>query len=260
MTSAWLNDIPVEDLGLIPARMDGWWSAGVASRPGTPVAGRLGVLLTDRGSTLEPRRLQFVSTLDATSLADRMAKLETLAALFRGVVEVRLADDPDRVAYGHATARTTEFFAPQLTEPEVRVVLDLSLPSPVKWDRRGQIVIATGTAGALVPTGTVPHRGRLWVSDVLGNRTVEVVRADGTVVGMLRLTGVLATGEYLDIQMDRDTPSIEKVSSSGAVRTDVFSWLNTADSFLSFDPDDAPRIRHTGGGSVVCLYRRGWAT
>lgn len=261
MSTAWLNDVPVEDLGLIPAAMDNWWAPAATALPALTVPGLWGSRLSDRGASAEPRRVSFVSTLESASLGARLANLDALSAALRGVIEVRLADDPERVAYGFATTQTVGFFAPQLTEPDVRVTVDILIPSAAKWDRRSRVVIATGTTGALVPTGTLPHRGRLWISDTLSNRTIEIVRADGTVIGMLRLTGVLATGEYLEIDMERDTPSVTKVSSAGALRVDVYStWLNPADVLPIFDPDDVPRVRHTGGGSVVCLYRRGWAT
>lgn len=259
-TALWVNDRDMEtEFGLIPSSLSGWWDPVGAAFPSFGLSGRMGNVQTDRGHTTPARRIPLVMVHTPTTLAGRKATLTSVVGSLRGTLEVRVADDPERVAYGTLSTGAIRFTAPQMVVEQIIPTYDLVFENPAKYDRRHQIVVATGTAGAVVPTGSLPHRGRLWIMDTLTSRTIEVVTPDGVVVGQLRLTGTLAAAEYLEIDMDRDNPSITRVTSGGTIRQDAFSWLNPADAFLVFDPADAPRIRHTGGGTVVCLYRRAWS-
>jgi hypothetical protein len=197
--------------------------------------------------------------LNATTLADRLAKLDALSLAMRGTFEIRVSDDPERVGYGTLERGQVSFFAPQLTSPQVVPTYELVMANPTKYDRRRQLLVApVASTAKAVPCGTAAHKGRLWVMDTLASRTVDVVASDGTVLYQLRLTGTLASGEYLDIDMEPDAPTITHVKSAGTVRVNAFSWLHPFDAFPTFDPRDRPGIRHTGGGDLVLSYRRAY--
>lgn len=258
-TVGWLDDRPLEDLGLTVVSLEGWWNVPTLTFPTVALPGRRGNRQSDRGMTVAARRVPLQSMLSALSLAERVTKLDALAEALTGLHEFRIADDPDRVAYGTLASGTVQFFAPQLTDPEVDPVYELLFENPHKFDRLEQMLVAPAAALAkAVPCGTVPHRGRLWVMDTLASRTVEVLSADGTALYQLRLTGTLASGEYLEIDMDQDAPTITLVQSAGTVRVDAFGWLNPFDALPIFDPKDRPGIRHSGGGDLVLFYRRAY--
>lgn len=259
MTDVWINDRPIEEYGFGVVSLDSWWDAVGQQFPTSVIPGRQGSRATDRGAISAERRIPLVTTVSASTVADRLAKLDAMAQGLKGTIEIRVADDPERVGYGTLEKGSVTFFQPQLALPKVQPTYELVMANPLKYDRRRQLLVAPAASTAkAVPCGSAPHRGRLWVMDTLGSRSVDIVAADGTIVDQMRLTGTLAANEWLEIEMDADAPTITHVSGDGAIRTDAFSWLHPFDAFPTFDPQDRPGLRHAGGGDLVLSYRRAY--
>lgn len=257
MTDVWVNDRPIEDYGLQASNLAPWWFPVGLRLPANPVPGRRGERITDRGATSVARRIPLVTLLSATTVADRLTKLDAIARDFTGVLEIRVSDDPERVGYGTLESGSLSFFGPQLVGPDVTPTYELVCSDPVKYDRRSQLLVIPNAAiPVAVPCGTVGHRGKLWIMDTLASRAIDVVAGDGSVTSRTRLTGTLAANEYLELDMDRDSPTITHVA--GSTRTDAFTWLNPLDGFPVFDPLDRPALRHNGAGALVLSYRRAY--
>ncbi len=258
-TIAWLNDTPLEDLGLGP-RSANWWDSVVFERATIPLVDQFGQVASNVG-TGAPRELQIECLLEATSVSDRRDKLDAIMRLIGyGPVELRVQDDEDRVLLARLVNYTAAQFSdnPYGGQPYLDVTLELVADDPTFYDRYARAV-GLSTSAAEVAVGTLPNYGVLYLQGA-SDPTVTYKAHSGETVATLELAYTWASGDVYRVDLGLQT--IDKIASG--TRTNGISVYSTGD-FFSLDPRDGdaaatdwPTITLSTGSGVI-YYQRRWS-
>lgn len=266
MPTLYINDTAIEDLGLIPLEVPQVLGGVPINRSTQAWPGRSGGLASPI-SAMEPRVLRFVADSRVTTVAARSALLDTLADQLTGLVEVRYADQPDRVMRGVARTFVAEVpIPPRWVNVAPRVTVEIECANVARWDAQPQSRVIGATPVA-IPVGTLPHGGQLYLTGTSAGALSGEVRiryrgVSGVLLGELVLTVALLAGEYAVV--DFDNAAITKYSTSGTA-SDVYSW-KTGGAWFRVAPRDAVRGLSAWGslelsaGAGLYLFRRQWLT
>ncbi len=265
MPTIFLNDTSLEDLGLVLIEGGPSLDGLSVTRAVQPWPGRAGGLPSPYG-TVGSRIHRFVTSAPDPTEAARVARLDTIADLLTGSVEVRYVDRPSRCSRGVARVFTADVpISPRFVNIEPRIVVEVESHNAAKWEAEPQSVILSTTPTA-IPCGTLPHGGLIHLTGVAAGAISTTTRVlyrgiSGLTLGELVLLPSLLSGEYLIVDLDAE--SLTKVSTTG-VRTDAYSW-KTGGAFFRVAPRDCARdlgawatIEITAGAALY-HFRRVWA-
>jgi len=257
-TILYINDKPLEDLGLGP-RTANWWDSVRFERPVIQLANQLGQVAGDVGLG-SPRELTIECILQATSVSDRRTKLDAISReLGLGACELRVQDDEDRVLLARLVNYSAAPFSdnPYGGQPYVEIELQLVADDPAWYDRYA-VGIGLSTSAAEVPLGTLPSDAVLYLEGA-SSPTVTYAAHSGETVSTLELSYTWASGDVYRVDLGLQT--IDKIASG--TRTNGISVYSTGD-FFALDPRDGdadasdwPTIT-LSTGSGVAYYRRRW--
>lgn len=266
MPSIYLNDTPLEALGLVLAEGGPLLGGFAVARDVQSWPGRAGGLPAASGA-VGPRVIRFTADAPVATTAARMALLDDLADRLTGLVEVRFDDAPDRVLRGVATVYAADVpTPPRWVNLSPRVVVEITCANAAKWDAQPTTRVLGATPVA-IPVGTLPHGGQLTLTGTAAGALSGEVRlryrgVSGVLLGELVLTAALLSGEFLTIDLDACT--IRRTTTAG-VTSDAYAW-KTGGQFFRVAPRDAvralgawPTLELTAGAGLYA-YRRLYST
>lgn len=256
----WINDTSDVELGIALSDLQRW-AAGTSTRfQSQPAPGRAGHVIGAQ-PTMPPRVVPLEALIAADTLEERDTKLGRLLARLSGLLELRFADSPDRVLRGVCTAsesagQSVHSFA----VADLRVPVEVTCFDPLKHDHEPRSV-AFASVRTPVPTGSMPHGGRLYIMGPATDPEVIVRSAAGVEIQRMGFEGdPLASDEYYLIDLDVET--VSRVTDAAAA--DAIDDWTIGSEFLRFDPGDGdietesyPTIEVTAGSGLL-LYRRAW--
>lgn len=264
MPTIYLNDTAIEDLGLVLTEGEPSLSGLPRNREIQAWPGRAGGIAS-AASTVDPRVYRFVLASREISAATRMARLDDLADLLTGTVEIRFADVVDRVARGVARVfETTIPVPPRFVNLDPQITVEIECPIAARWDAQPQSRVLSATP-VPIPCGTLPHGGQVVITGAAAGALSTETRlryrgVSGVLLDELVLLPSLAAGEYLTVNLDLRT--ITK-TTTGGVASDAYSNKISGDFFVVCPRDGHrslgqwPTLEVTNG---VALYhfRRNW--
>lgn len=257
-----LNRIAIEDLGLTLEEGGPIQPALRLTRESQSMPGRVGGLPAPYAN-IEDRIFRFVSRVRTSSVAARIAVMDGLADALRGQVEIRDVQSPDRVTRGTVQIFEAQMPSPAFVNNTPQVVVEIRTPS-ARWDTSSSSRVLS-TTPVQIPCGTLPHRGRIFLTGVAAGAISTEVRfkyrgISGALLKELVVLPSLASGEYAII--DLDAQQIQKVTTSN-VYSDVESWITSGD-YLTISPRDGnrsmgvwPTLEITAGAALY-TFRRNW--
>lgn len=254
-----VNDFDCSALGLIVADVDGWLHAPSARDKTTQLPGRVGAVLLAPEAETAPRNLVINGVIKRASVVSaRAALLEMQERLYRGTVELRFADDPDKVYYARTTDADWSGTPPQFVNPNGRVSIRATCFDPLVYDRYGSVVGFT-TVRSAVPLGSAVSAPILRVMGAVTNPTITYRDKSGTSKRTMGFTVTLGVNDYLEIDCE-----LFKITRYTAGMASQGIALLTAGDFLALDPQDGdyagsvwPTLE-LSGGSGEANYRRAW--
>lgn len=260
MSQVWLNEMPLDDLGLgltgAPGHLSGvQWERAFPPSPGL-VGGVPGV-----ASVSPARSLVIRGLAELASLTDREALVTSLSRQVTGLQEVRYSDQPDKVFEAILEQVGVSPWEPsqEFVIGDVDIELRFRLAVPYKRDRYGQ-VISFGTTRTDIPLGDLPSGG---VLHIMGSATDPVLTyrgVSGEALRSMTFTITLGSNDYLVVDLNRRV--IQK-SVAGTVTTDAS--ILTSGYFFQPDPGDGhpgwggwPSLELSAGTGLY-LYHRSWS-
>jgi len=152
-----LNGLSVEDdLGLYVSALSGFHD--IPARTYQTVATPLepGVRPLSIGSTVDARTPTITFLVPATSFADRAARIDALAGMLNGQVELSSLDAPTRVMYGYLTKSQVTTPYKEFVTPEVNAALSFTAFDPLWYDRDPILTNVPAGSTVALPIGTGP--------------------------------------------------------------------------------------------------------
>lgn len=258
-TAVYLNDYDLAGLGFILEAVEGWNDAPSVRDRVTQLPGRPGTIALAPEAETAPRALSFRGVIRATSLAGVRTSMAALQErLYRGTVEVRLSDDPDKVFFARTEEQVRIVTPPQFASPHTRLSWRMTCPDPLRYDRNGTVIGFSSARGA-TPLGSAPSLPVLRIMGAATNPVITYRNAAGESIGTMGFTITLAATDYLEI--DCELMTVTKVVSG--VATSVPTILTSGD-FLLLDPQDGsypdsvwPTLE-VSAGTGEALYRKAW--
>jgi hypothetical protein len=259
----YVNDRDLSDFGVQITDVQGVWDGLTWRRGSSDMPGHAGSWPHELAS-LDPRVITVTVQLEVASIAAREAALNSLDAHLMGMLELRFADQPNKVIDAILEDGPTE---PEARSSFVDSTADLfrtltfRMHQPVKKDRYARVV-GFGATRQEIQVGTMPSTGTMLIMGAATNPVIRYRASNGALVGQLAFTVTLAASDYLRINLrdGRITQVASGVESSGA------SLLNTGSSYFRLDPGDGdfdnsawPTLETTAGNGVL-NYRREWAS
>jgi predicted phage tail component-like protein len=254
-----VNDFDCSSLGLVVADVDGHLHAPSSRDKTSQLPQRVGAVILAPEAETAPRTLVITGVLRRASvLSARNALLELQERLYRGTVELRFADDPDKVYYARVTEADWSGNPPQFVNPHGRVSIRATCFDPLVYDRYGS-VIGFSSVRSAVPLGTAVSAPTLRIMGAATNPVVTYRDKSGTSKRTMSFTGTLAATDYLEIdgELFKITKYASGVASQGIA-------LLTSGDFIALDPHDSDPASGVWGtlevsaGTGECLYRRSW--
>lgn len=259
----WINDYPLTAAAFQFEKVEGWQD-GLEIRPASVAipgwAGELGTGL----AAAAPRTIVCTGWVFVSTQAGLVAAIDQVKALAgAGLSEVRFVDRLDRTFWAQLTRwRTTGAKAVQFNRPARGVELTFTCPSPAGFDQVGRTIAFSATPAQL-SLGSAPVAPIIRIFAPAGsvtNPTLTYRDLAGNVRGSITLTQILATTDWLEVNMD--TQVITR-SLSGVVTGPV---PIAAGTFFALDPADGdvingvgPTLEVTasaGAPTGLALYRR----
>jgi phage-related protein len=248
----------VRDLGYMLTRTENWGAGLRTTYPSAALPGGIGSVRSDAGS-VQPRTIPIGIKVKAATLSERDARLAHLRSLFRGDVVLRFGDAPWKKITGKCVAESSAGIAPTsgFAIADVVATFEIECADPVKYDV-DETVLAFSTNTA-VPVGDIRHGGVIRITGAATNPTVTYKNSAGTTIATLGLTDIIASGDWVEIDLDRRTI---RRSVSGVVTYNAA--LRTSGDYFWIDPDDAsgtsnPTLSVSSGTGQI-TYRRRWGS
>lgn len=266
MPTIFLNDTPIEALGLVMVDNGPLLGGVPVSRDVQPWPGRAGGLAA-QSATIGPRTVRFVADATVTTVAARTAVLDRLSDLLTGLVEVRFDDAPSRVLRGLVSVYEADVpVPPRWVNIAPRVVVEITCPLATRWDAQptSRVLSATPTD---IPVGTAPHGGVIFLTGTAAGALSGEVRlryrgVSGVILNELVLSASLLAGEFLRIDLDAAT--LTRVTTAG-VESNAYAW-RTGGTFFRPAPRDGvrdvsawPTLELTAGTGLY-VFRRQYLT
>ena len=226
-----LNGLSVEDdLGLYVSAISGFhdFPGRTYQSVTTPLEG--GSRPLSIASTVDARKPTVTFLLLASSFTDRQARIDALAGLVNGQVELSLIDAPSRVMYGYMSGATVSSPYKLFVTPEVDAALTFTAFDPLWYERNPTLTnIAAGTAASLpLGTGVVSRITITALGPSTGPRIYILRDQTGAEVQRMTVAGNLSSSQTETIDCKAGTI----VDQSGA---SLFSNL-TPGGFFQFRP------------------------
>jgi len=255
----YINDQPLTDLGLHVTDHPRWMDSADLSFPYQAIPGSVGGLLSGDASA-GALGLQVTARVDVTSLTNRETVINALHRSLKGMLELRFADQPDKVLdavcdnVGVTPASPVSF-----VEPGLVVSLSFIAPRAYKRDRWSRMV--SFSSRTEIPLGDLPSAGKIVVMGACTNPTVTYRAASGESVQTFGITLTMAATDYVTIDLAKRT--ITKSVSGTETRVDS---IRSSGYFFNPDPADGspgwtdwPTLE-VDAGSGLYLYERNWST
>lgn len=263
LREVWINDTDLGRYGfsLVP-ELQGWRDLASGSRPATAIPGLAGRFLLDGRPDIPSRQVTIQGFLRASSLAVLVENHRQLKSLLTGGrMELRLADDPDRLLYVELPDGKFPGAPPRLTSTQAPCVLKFEAMDPYWYDKQPTVLTPASTAASTrlrCPLGTAPIAPILIIMGGVTNPVITLRNQAGDVVSTLTWTGTLASTDFLEIDCAARTA---KKTASGTL-TDAVSGLSGDFPILtpegnSYLESSWPTLEVTGGVLQV-QYWRGW--
>ncbi len=258
-TALFVNDFDTSSLGLIVSDVDGWLHAPSTRDKTTLLPTRVGAVLLAPEPETAPRNLVINGVIRRTSVAStRAALLDLQERLYRGTVELRFADDPEKVYYARCTDVDWLGQPPQFLNPYGRLTIRATCHDPLIYDRTGMVIGFTA-ARVPIPLGTAVSAPTLRVLGAATNPVLIYRNQGGLVRQTMAFTVTLLATDYLEV--DGELFTVKKFTSG--VESNAISTLTSGD-FIALDPQDGdpatdgyPTLE-VSPGSGECLYRKAW--
>lgn len=241
-----VNDFDVSRLGVIVNSVIERHRAGLSFPDRTTnLPGRVGTVALAREFESNPRRIVVNATQQASSRGQLVEDANELKSrLYDGTIEVRFADDADKVYYCRTEEVDATLDAPAFRKGRAgntrktthRVRITLLAQDPLVYDRNGTVV-GFSTAKAEVPTGTAPSLPLIRVFGATSTSTDTTIsykdfRGDEQHVFTLSSTMSVSSTESVSIDME-----LGKVTHSDG--SNLISAMSTDSDFFAFDAQDA---------------------
>lgn len=259
-TALYLNDYDTSRLGFFLRRADGRL-AGLSARDRTTgLPKRVGTVPLAREAETAERRIIVLGTIKQATMAGVISSRNELKARFyRGVVEVRFEDDPDKVYYVLAEDADLRGTDPEFVNPVSEVTLTMSCRDPLIYARYPTVVGFNATKAAC-PLGTAISLPVLKVSGAVTNPVITYRDVRGASKRTMGFTVALLATEYLEVDCER--MQIKKYTAGVAANAE--STLTSGD-FIQLDPQDAddvtavwPTLEVSPAASCEAHYRKAW--
>lgn len=258
---AYLDDYDLSQLGLVVERVDGLGDQPDRPWPSAPLpkSERVAILSTAPDETA--RLLVVRGHLLADTVALRNVAFDTLKGrCFAGdTVRLRFVDQGTREWVARCIGIQVDPRGQQFIEPGLALALSFVCESPYGRDTSDSVVDGITTTLTAIPLGTAPSRPLIRITGPATNPLLAYAHFDATVLQTLQLTGSIAGGDYVEIDMDRMTitQSVASVLSSALT-------MRTAGSFFALDPAAGsyaaaqwPTVNVSSGTARV-TYRKRW--
>jgi hypothetical protein len=260
LTALYINDYDTSRLGLGIERCDGRRDGLSVKDRVTQVPKRVGEVALAQEAEVTPRVLKVSGWIRGSSVTAARAALDELKSrCYGGTLEVRFADDPERLFYVRAEDCEIRGKDPDFATACVEVTLSLKAFDPLLYARQGTVLGFT-TVRAPVPLGTAISLPTIRIHGAVTNPVITYRDARGVQQGQVGITVTLGATEALDIDCElmklwRWTAGVR---ASGEV-------LPLTGDFMRLDPDDgdaANAVWPTLEVSPACmgeaLYRKAW--
>lgn len=230
------------------SELEGLWAGYEAQHQSLHVPRRMGELLTAADPVVAPRDGKIKLLMRATSVAQRLANEDAIAALGYGsTVEIIRSDLTTRALYG----RLTQCFPVPRGARLAALVSDITIGvrclDPLAYEV-GLSTYGFGSTRTAMPGGNTPWSPRTIISNTTGagltNFTLTQRNAAGDVVATMVLTGTLASGDELHVEHALMS-ILKKVSN---VFSTARSWL-TSGTYFVLRPGDTLEV-DKGSGSA----------
>lgn len=258
---AYINDAPLTDLGLYVTAHPRWLSSAAYSFPVATLPGSMGGIASDV-ATVEPMGFSITARLVPASLTAREEAINAVQQRLKGLLEVRYADQPDKVLEGWLDSVEVE---PQaagqgFVDPGLLVALNFRSARPYKRDRYGRAV-AFGSTRTEVKLGDLPSAGLVRIMGAATNPVLTYRGTNGEALKTLGFTITLNSTDFLEVDLGKRT--IYKSVSGTRTRVDS---VRTSGYFFNLDPhdgtpefDDFPTLEVSAGSGLI-TYHRNWSS
>lgn len=265
-TGIWVNDYPLDAVGflLMPGTV-GWQDGGSRKYPTIAIPGYAGLLRTGLPA-VDSRVITCKGFVDRqASQAQAVQIVDAVKAICgAGTNEVRFVDKTDRTFLADLTDAKVAGGTVQFLDTYRTIELTFTANLPAGFDQAGRTTAFSATPANLFP-GSAPIVPVLRIFANAGlatNPTITYRDLAGNIRGQLALTQVLATTDYLEINLD--TKVISR-SLSGVISGPV---PIASGDFFAIDPADGDRVNgigptievtaSAGTPTGVAYYRRMW--
>lgn len=261
LTALFLNDFDTSSLGLAVENVDGWNSSPSARDRVTQLPGRVGSIILAPEAETASRTLRLSGVIRSTSVKAVRAAIDELKhRLFAGTIEVRFADDPEKVFYARCEEKQLVVTPPQFINPYSRVSIGLFCPDPLIYDRLASAIAFTPSVRAPVPLGTAVSAPLIRIMGPVSGLSVTYRDKSGTARQTMSFSSLAMLGtDYLEIDCELFAISLYQ----SGVKSNAISQLISGD-FIAVDPQDGdyasgawPTLECSQGTGEV-LYRRAW--
>lgn len=259
-TGMWVNDFDTGTIGLIVSSVDGWAHAPSTRDKTSLLPTRVGAIILAPEAETAPRPLVIDGLIRrANQAATKAAILDLQERLYCGTVELRFADDPDKVYYARVTDGDVLAGPYQFANRDARIQIRATCHDPLIYDRYGSVV-GFSSARAPVPLGSAVSAPMLIVSGTTANPAITYRDKSGTVKQTMVFTVTLGANDYLEVDCElfKVTRYTAGVASNGIA-------LLTSGDFLRLDPHDSDpasgvwaTLETNGSNLGECHYRRCW--
>jgi len=256
----YVNDMPLTDMDLHVTGHPGWMTGPGFSVPTLPLPGSIGGVPSP-AFTVGAGSLSVSARLKPTSLTDRESKINEVVWRMKGLLELRFADQPDKVLEAICTnvSAVPESSANSFVEPGLIVNLSFLTPRPYRFDRYGQI-ISFDTSRTEVPLGDLPSGGVVTIMGAATNPTLTYRASSGESKETMGFTIALTSDDFLEVDLDKRT--ITKSIAGTRTRDDS---IRTSGQFFTLDPSHGspswgawPTLEvSTNEGTIA--YHRNWS-
>lgn len=253
----YVNDFDVSRLGVIVEDVIERHRAGLNFPDRTTnLPGRVGTIALAREFESNPRRLVVRAHQQASSRAQLIEDVnEFKARIYAGTIEVRFADDSDKVFFCRCEGVDVTPMAPALRKSGITahtIRATLLAQDPLIYDRHGTVV-GFSTAKAEAPLGTAISLPTLRVSgDASTGFTITYRDFRGDSVATLTLSSTISVSSTESVEIDFELGNITHSDGSNLI-----SALSTDSDFLEHGLDFQDAAGSTGPWPTIEINATG---
>ena len=254
-----VNGYDMAQLGLVVGTWPGFLDSPQRRLELATLWGRDGAALSTTEARSDVREVQVNGVVIQGSVAaTREAWNNIKQRLDQGLIEVVFGDEPTLRFHTYCMRASMIISQQQMFAPGGQVDIRLLALNPYRESIEPSIA-SLSQAPRAITTGTGPSTGVIQLRDAT-DPLVTYRDHGGRIRAQIALQGVIATDEYVDINMQ--TAGITHVDASG-VRTNAIAMFSAGEFFAvdarHANPEyDAYPTLEVSSGTGVFLYRRTW--